>query len=304
MQYIYNTTRIELPRRSILTLGKFDGFHRGHQKLISYAVNAREADEQMVVFTFSTSPQNFMTGRTGEALAVGTERVRLAERLGVDVLIEYPFTDAVRHMDAADFVKNILVGQLALKEIVVGPDCRFGYKGSGGLALLRELSESCEYRVTVLDKAMYRGEVISSSRIRDCLSQGQIEEANAMLGYSYGICGEIVHGRQLGRTMGLPTINQNPPENQMMPLAGVYFAEVFLDGKHYYGAANVGKKPTIVGERKTNVETYILDFDRDVYGKQARVNFLRFIRPEIRFDSIQALQAQIERDVAACRSFV
>ena len=182
MQYIYNTTRIELPRRSILTLGKFDGFHRGHQKLISYAVNAREADEQMVVFTFSTSPQNFMTGRTGEALAVGTERVRLAERLGVDVLIEYPFTDAVRHMDAADFVKNILVGQLALKEIVVGPDCRFGYKGSGGLALLRELSESCEYRVTVLDKAMYRGEVISSSRIRDCLSQGQIEEANAMLG--------------------------------------------------------------------------------------------------------------------------
>ena len=95
MQYIYNTTRIELPRRSILTLGKFDGFHRGHQKLISYAVNAREADEQMVVFTFSTSPQNFMTGRTGEALAVGTERVRLAERLGVDVLIEYPFTDAV-----------------------------------------------------------------------------------------------------------------------------------------------------------------------------------------------------------------
>ena len=303
MQYIYDTIDIIKESPSVITLGKFDGFHLGHQKLIRCAKEHCRGQEQLVVFSFSTSPQRFLSGRSGEMLATESDRVALARRLQVDTLLEYPFTEEVRRMEARDFLENVLVRQLNMREIVVGPDCRFGYQGKGTAALLNAEAERLGYRVTILEKELYHGEVISSSRIKDCLRQGQIEQANDMLGYAYGVSGEVVHGKQLGRTLGIPTINQIAPADQLMPRAGVYRAAVYLGGERYEGIANVGRKPTIVGERPIGIETYIFDFNRDVYGEQARVNFLNFIRPEKKFDSLEELRMQILEDERKCRDF-
>ncbi len=302
MEYIHGTTEISRTRGSVVTLGKFDGFHRGHQKLISYSLEKNQGGAgETVIFTFSTSPQHFLIGRGGDALNTREEKIYLANKMGIDVLIEYPFTEQVRRMDPLLFLKQVLLQQLKAKEIVVGEDWRFGYQGKGTAALLVEMQDKLGYRATVLEKELYRGEVISSSRIKDCLRRGQMEEANAMLGYSYGLTGEIIHGKKLGRTLGIPTINQIVTEEQMMPLSGVYRAEVILDGITYAGICNVGRKPTIAGINPVGVETFLFDFHQDVYGKIARVNFLEFIRPERRFESLEELKKQILQDESIVR---
>lgn len=301
MEYIHGTTKFHRERPTVINLGKFDGFHRGHQKLIRYGLENKEPEAESLLLTFSTSPQNYLTGRPGESLAPRRERLRMAKNLGVDVLVELPFTEQVRRMDAKVFLREILVHRLKAQMIVVGPDCRFGYQGKGTAALLYQMAKRYGYQLVVLQKEMYRGEAISSSRIKECLRQGQIEEANAMLGYSYGVMGNVIHGKQIGRTIGVPTINQKAPAHQLMPRSGVYRAEIWVEGVCYDGMANVGRKPTIAGERPIGVETYLFDFNRDIYGKPVRVNFLEFIRPEMRFDSLEALENQIHADEITVR---
>lgn len=301
MQYIQDTMDIQLEEPSIVTLGKFDGFHRGHQKLISYCVQHKMQNEAAVVFTFSTSPQIFLTGRAGDQIVTRADKLRMAAERGVDVLIEYPFTDEVRRMPPVDFLEKVLIRRLNAKKIVVGPDCRFGYQGKGTAALLQQMAPRCGYELVVVEKEMHHGEEISSTRIKACLRQGQIAEANRMLGYDFGITGPVVHGRQLGRTIGIPTINQEAPPEQVMPLAGVYHAEILLESRVWQGIANVGRKPTIEGERPVGVETYIFDFDQDIYGRTIRVNLLEFIRLEQKFESVEALKQQIRSDEAFVR---
>lgn len=301
MEYIHGTTKFHRDRPTAINLGKFDGFHRGHQKLIRYGVENKDPEAESLVLTFSTSPQSYLTGRPGESLATRRERLRMARDLGVDVLIELPFTEQVRRMEAKAFLREILVHRLKAQMIVVGPDCRFGYQGKGTAALLHQMAKRYGYQLVVLQKEMYRGEAISSSRIKECLHQGQIGEANAMLGYAYGVTGNVIHGKQIGRTIGVPTINQKAPAHQLMPRSGVYRAEIWVDGIRYDGMANVGRKPTIAGERPIGVETYLFDFSREIYGKPVRVNFLEFIRPEMRFDSLEALRSQIQADEVTVR---
>lgn len=302
MQYIHDTAELQLEGTSVVTLGKFDGFHRGHQKLISYCVQHKTENEAAVIFTFSTSPQSFLTGRAGDQIMTKADKLRMAAEMGVDILIEYPFTNEVRRMLPIDFLEKVLIRRLNAKKIVVGPDCRFGYQGKGTAALLQRMAPRYGYELVVIEKEMHHGEEISSTRIKACLRQGQIPEANRMLGYAFGIAGPVVHGRQLGRAIGIPTINQEAPPEQVIPLAGVYQAEILLEDQVWRGIANVGRKPTIEGERPVGVETYIFDFDQDIYGRPVRVNLLEFIRPEQRFESVEALKQQIRADEAVVRS--
>lgn len=303
MRYIHGTTDIRQEKDTVVTLGKFDGFHRGHRKLMRQAAALREGRD-LLVFTFATSPQSFLSGSTGDCLTTREEKVRLAKEMGADVLVEYPFTDAIRRMQPLDFLRDVLVRQCRAAEIVVGPDCHFGYGGRGNVGLLREMAASLGYHLTVVEKEMYRQEAVSSSRIKDCLRQGQIREANRMLGYDYGVRGPVVHGRQLGRTLGVPTINQRAPGEQLMPKSGVYVARIrILDGL-YYGVANVGRKPTIDGERPVGVETYLFDFQQDVYGQEAKVEFLDFLRPERKFGSMEELKEQILQDEETARRWI
>ncbi|WP_434311289.1 bifunctional riboflavin kinase/FAD synthetase [Hominifimenecus sp. rT4P-3] len=296
MRYIHDAMDFQLESPAIVTLGKFDGFHRGHQKLMRQAAALRKNGEKLVVFTFAVSPQSYLSGRMGDCLTTRAEKNNLAEELGADVLIEYPFTDQVRRMKPTEFLQKVLVGQCRAAKIVVGPDCRFGYGGRGNVGLLQERSDSLGYCLTVVDKELYHEEAVSSSRIKDCLRQGQIREANQMLGYRYGVRGPVVHGRRLGRTLGVPTINQCAPEEQLMPKSGVYLARIEIIGGVYFGVANVGRKPTIDGERPVGIETYLFDFSRDVYGQEAKVEFLEFLRPERKFVSVEELKQQILQD--------
>lgn len=296
MRYIHDTMDFQLESPAIVTLGKFDGFHRGHQKLLRQAAALRKNGEKLVVFTFAVSPQSYLSGRMGDCLTTREEKNDLAEKLGADVLIEYPFTDQVRRMAPVEFLQNVLREQCRAVRIVVGPDCHFGYGGRGNVGLLQAQSDCFGYRLTVVDKELYRGEAISSSRIKDCLRQGQIQEANRMLGYCYSVRGPVIHGRRLGRTLGVPTINQCAPEEQLMPKSGVYLARIEITGGVYFGVANVGRKPTIDGERPVGVETYLFEFSKDVYGEEAKVEFLEFLRPERKFASIEELKRQILSD--------
>ena len=287
----------------MVTLGKFDGFHRGHRKLLRQAASLRDGGGPPGG-AFATSPQSSVSGSTGDCLTTREEKVRMAEELGADVLVEYPFTEEIRRMPPLDFLRHVLAERCQAREIVVGPDCHFGYGGRGNVGLLLEMAPELGYRLTVVEKELYRQEAVSSSRIKDCLRQGQIREANQMLGYSYGVRGPVVHGRQLGRTLGVPTINQRAPGEQLMPRSGVYVSRIQIVGGTYFGVANVGRKPTIDGERPVGVETYLFDFQQDVYGQEAKVEFLDFLRPERKFPSVEELRRQILEDEQAARAFL
>ena len=296
MLYIHDTKEIQLEGPSVVTIGKFDGFHLGHRKLLQECCRIRKAGERVVVFTFSRSPQMVLAGKAYAELNSHEEKVHLAEALGVDVLIEYPFTPDVRQMTAENFLKDILFDRLHAVAIVAGPDCRFGYERRGDIEFLEEHSEELGYLVHVVEKENYQLMPISSTRIREVLRKGAIEEVNAMLGCHYGYDGEVVHGRRLGRTLGFPTINQWVPEGKVLPQYGVYASEVVRNGKVYPAVSNIGVKPTISGSERVSIETYIYDFDHEIYGEKIRVQLLHFVRPERRFYSLEALKKQVDRD--------
>ena len=282
---------------SVVSIGKFDGFHLGHQEILAKMREIREEDgSRIVLFSFSDSPQAYLAGKKISNLETDAEKRRTAAGLGVDLLTELPFSERIRNMTAEEFLRDILISRLGMKTIVAGPDCAFGFGRRGNIAFLEEHAAEYGYRLTVVDKVRMDGEVISSSRIREALSEGRMEEAAAMLGHPYTLSGPVMRGKQLGRRLGIPTINQIIPAGKQFPRNGVYAARIRLEGKTFFGMANVGVKPTVAGERRPGLETHLFGFSGDVYGKQADTELLTFIRPERRFDSVEALQGQLRED--------
>ena len=205
-------------------------------------------------------------------------------------------------MEPEDFIREILVKQLRAAYVVVGPDFHFGYERKGTPRLLQELGTRYGYEVEILSKETREERPVSSTWIREVLQEGNIEKVNDLLGYRYFVLGEVVHGRQLGRTWGLPTINQVPEDGKLLPPFGVYASKTFIKGKTFYGISNVGVKPT-VEVPFAGVETYLFDCDEDLYGEEAWVEFYHFVRPECKFDSVEELKAQIQRDANAGKQY-
>lgn len=298
MQYLHDTLDVRADAPTAVSIGKFDGFHKGHRYLISNLKDiADENGLKTLIFTFGTSPAHFISGRAEKLLCTKQERQKLATNVGADYYIEYPFTEAVREMPAEVFLKDVLLDRLQVRHIVAGPDCHFGYRGEGDVDFLREYAPKLGFDFTIVPKKTFNGEVISSTRIRACLIEGQITQANSMLGYNFGMTGKVVHGEGLGgMEFGFPTINQEAPVCKLLPLPGVYLARIRLSDGFYYGMSNVGHKPTIASGLPLGVETYVFDYDGDLYEQDLRVEFLRYIRPEMQFDSRGALREQICRD--------
>ena len=186
MIFIKDTTDIRLEEPSVVMIGKFDGFHRGHQRLIQEALRVREPGERVVLLSFSVSPQSFISGGDDETILSEQDKLRRAEELGIDVLIEYPFTDSVRRMEASDFIADILIDRLHMVKIIAGADCRFGYMGRGNADLLREEASARGFKAFIIGKISYKGEDISSSRIREALRQGDTEDAMEMMSSGSG----------------------------------------------------------------------------------------------------------------------
>jgi len=273
-----------------VALGLFDGVHLGHRRVIMQAVGLEGLTA--AVFTFDRAAAKLKT----DAFALCSEaRTRhLFEQLGVDEWLCAAF-DAYRELSPEAFVADVLVGQLGAKHVVCGFNFRFGKNGAGDTDMLRTLCAQYGVKTTVVEEVADEHGTISSARIRRLIENGEVEEASRLLGHPVMIDGEVVHGQALGRTLRFPTVNQLLAPDAVRPRFGVYASTVVIDGVTYYGVTNVGVRPT-VGTDTPLAETWIEDFDGDLYGRQLQVVLTHFLREEARFDSVDALKAQIGRD--------
>ncbi|MGI6055883.1 MAG: bifunctional riboflavin kinase/FAD synthetase [Bilifractor sp.] len=303
MEYIQEVEQYTGAERCVVTLGKFDGVHKGHRKLISRVKEiARDHGWKTAVFTFQVSPQVCMGARRPKMLMTNEERREILRELDVDLLFECRFTEKIRSMEPEDFVREILLDRLRVSAVVMGTDFHFGKDRKGDSEVMRQLGEKYGFLVEILPKEKYRGKEISSSYIREELAQGHMEKITELLGQPYFITGEIVHGRHLGHSLGFPTINQIPDPVKMTPPWGVYYSKTLVAGRWYQGISNIGIKPT-VGGTAVGLETYLFDCTLDLYGQTARVELLSFRRPEEKFADINELKEQMDRDIQAADNY-
>lgn len=287
MQYLNKLESWQSDKASAVTLGKFDGLHRGHQKLIEQVGQYRSQEVAGIVCAFDMGRKSLLTS---------AQRKRRLEGKA-DCLIECVFTKEIREMTAERFIEEILVRRLRAAYIVVGNDFGFGYQKQGDVQMLAYYAGQYGYHLDVIEKEQYLGRDISSTYIREELEKGNVGSAAELLGYRYETEGVVIHGRRLGRRLGFPTMNILWEEKKIAPRFGVYACEVQIDEKIYRGICNVGIKPTVTEEAKLLTEVYVFDYDKDAYGKRISVRFCEFERPETRFDSVEQLRAQVERDI-------
>jgi riboflavin kinase/FMN adenylyltransferase len=299
MEYIKDTLEFEISKPSVISLGKFDGLHMGHRYLMEEMEIGKKDGLTSVVFTFDIPPKS-IDRESYEVLSTNEEKEQIFRDAGVDYLIECPFTDELRQMTPYAFLK-MLTEKINIKKIVAGTDFCFGYKRSGTYRDLQKYADEFGYEVVVVQKKQYNGADISSTRIRERIVVGDMQEANTLLGYAYFVSGPVLHGNEIGRTIGFPTVNQLPPKEKLLPPNGVYAVEVNLDGTTWQGVSNIGCKPTIQGENPIGVETFIFDFHDRIYGKQIKVSFLEYIRKEQKFESLEKLKEQLNKDMTVCR---
>lgn len=296
MKIINDTLDFSISEESAITLGKFDGIHKGHQKLIGKIVEKKRQGLKSVVFTFGQMPGTVFHGK-GRTILTREERQNHLEQMDVDYMIECPFVPEVIQMEPERFVDEILVGQLHAKYIAVGPDFRFGYNRRGGVSLLKKLAPIFGYEVEVFEKERLDDKVISSTYVRHMLETGEMETVQRLLGYPYYVSGTVVHGHAIGRTIGIPTINLIPDDEKMLPPNGVYLTKTVIDEEEYSGITNIGVKPTISGEEAKGIETHLFDYEGDLYDRELIVEFFAFARAERRFHSLEELKQQLAKDV-------
>lgn len=312
MKIIENTTEFHIEEETAAAIGKFDGFHRGHQKLLGQLKQQQEKGLRSVVFTFVPSPAAFFSREPMRELSTLDEKRRIFENAGVDYLIEYPFYQEIADMEPQTYIKEVLVDRIHAKCVVAGEDVSYGRRGAGDYQLLQKMAPAYGYQVILIDKVLYGGKEVSSTYVREEVGKGNMELAAELLGVPYHVSGEIIHGKKFGRTIGMPTVNLLPPQDKLLPPKGVYYSYAYLhskagdksyDGKKLPAITNIGTKPTVDHHSVMGVETYLYDFDGDVYGEDMEVYLLKHKRPEMRFDGVDALKAQMEADIAAGRLY-
>lgn len=303
MDYIHGTADFKLDRQSAVTLGKFDGLHLGHQKLISIVREEALKDNLVsVLFTFDGIPLSICPQKNQHFISTNAERRSFCEKMGIDIEVEYPFTDEFMHMEADDFIREIIIGKLNAKVAVVGTDYCFGRNRSGNAQYLHEKGLEYGFKTIIVEKEKYQDKEISSTYVRDELSKGHMETVNVLLNRAYSITGIVSKGNQMGRSFGIPTVNIYPSEKKLLPPNGVYASIAVIDGTEYYGVTNLGTKPTVSDGFEVSVETNIFDFDRDIYGKKIEVRLLHFLRQEMKFDNVDMLKKQMEMDMAFAKN--
>lgn len=289
---------------TVVALGNFDGVHLGHQEIIRRTVeSARAGALKSAVFTFSNHTSTVLPGIEPVKNILYEESKRsIIEEIGIDYMIDIPFTEEILSMSPGSFIKEILVDILHIREAYCGFNYTFGHKAQGNPTVLMEQGLQYGFGIHVQEPFMMDGKVVSSTWIRELISEGEMEEAARLMGRMYAIEGEVVVGNKLGRTIGFPTCNLIVDETMITPPNGVYISMCTCKGNRHHAVTNVGNKPTI-GSYAKNIETHIFDFDEDVYGETIRVEFIRHTRSEKKFDSIDELKAQIERDSIDARVY-
>ena len=294
---------------TVLTFGKFDGVHIGHQKIFSSVFRISEEEGlRSAVLSFTMEKDSFFLQGRKDMLSTEDEHFTRLKNAGFHEVYLYPLTIEAARMSSEDFVRVILIEALKVKHLVVGTDCSFGYQGAGNVALLKSLQGKYGFRLTVVDKVLTENsdgmEVeVSSSYIRKALEEGRVEEAAKLLGREYSINGTVVHGKAIGRSLSFPTANIFPKEGKLTPKEGVYYTRVMALGEEYDAMTNIGRNPSISAENPLTIESHLLDFDRDIYGEKIRVSFVRRIREQKQFPNLEDLKAQLKTDLLTVEQF-
>ncbi|MDR2771319.1 MAG: bifunctional riboflavin kinase/FAD synthetase, partial [Clostridiales Family XIII bacterium] len=291
--------------KTAIAMGSFDGMHKGHVQLIGRAAaGAARRGIKSAVFTFSNHPKNALAGElVVRNIQYPDDKAAMIEALGVDYLFSLPFTEQIHRMRREIFVDELLRGALRMAEAFCGFNYHYGYKAEGDAESLRAAGAALGFPVHVMDAVRVDGELVSSSLIRSLIAEGRMEECARFLGRNYLVKGLVIEGRRLGRTLGFPTLNMRMDAGMAVPAHGVYVTECSVAGKSYAGVTNVGVRPTVDGtEGGRLVETHLLRFDGDLYGRTVRVAFLKKLRDEQRFESAEQLARQIDADCKNARA--
>ncbi len=293
--------------KRVVALGFFDGVHLGHATLLNRARDiAAELGVEPAVLTFDRHPDELVTGKTMALINSAADREYIVSRwFGINKIITIHFDRAMMQMPWREFVEMVME-QYGAVHFVVGHDFRFGFKGEGTAEKLKALGIERGFGCDIMPEVELDGMTVSSTYIRELVAEGRIEEANRFLGHPHLLTGIVRHGFKLGRKLGTPTINQHFDSNIIVPRCGVYAAKVGVIGEPelYSAVTNIGVRPTVSGDNAVSVESYLMNFDRDVYDKQVVCLLYSFIRPEMKFDSVEALSERIRADALTAKSIV
>lgn len=280
-----------------LSIGMFDGVHHGHQSIIKKLNKiSEEQNLQSAILTFWPHPRKiFNPADDLQLLNTIDEKKYLLQKNGLQSLFIKEFDEDFRNLTGEEFVKQVLVAQLNVKHLIIGYDHTFGKNKSGDFSLLKKMGPEFGFEVEQVEAVDYKDHHISSTQIRNALSNGDVLRANEMLGYNYSISGTVVHGKKIGRTICYPTANIDVDSLKLLPKKGAYIVDVFVKNKHYKGMLSIGTNPTVQGKTVT-VEVYILDFDQDIYDQEISINFRDFLHEEIKFESLEKLIEKLDED--------
>lgn len=287
---------------SVVTLGNFDGIHVGHQALLRNAIaDARAMTVPAVVFTFEPHPLRFLApARAPKLLLDIDDKMELFAAAGIDITIVQPFDELFAGLEAAEFIRTFLAQKLRLKKIWAGQDLRFGKARRGTVEALGVWGRELGFAVGTVEPVLIGGERVSSSRIRQLIDDGRIDEVQPLLGRYHFVSGKVVSGQRRGRDIGFPTANIES-RTEVLPADGIYATFIEVDGQRWPSASSIGRNPTF-GAGPRTVESFIFEFNRDIYGKDVKLSFVKLLRGEEKFSSVAALVSQIERDVAAAKA--
>lgn len=299
MEIITNTTDFYLEKETAAAIGKFDGVHIGHRRLLEEILSCKRKGMASCVFTFDPAPAVLFGQSDGKELTTREEKRLLFERMNVDILIEFPLSTETAAISPKAFAEEILAKQMNARFIAAGNDLSFGAKGEGNADLLRRLGPELGFTVRTIEKVRLNGQEVSSTYVRSKVESGDLVMAEKLMGMPYMVAGRVAPGKRLGRTLGFPTVNILPGEEKLLPPNGVYYSSVRYNGRSYRAISNVGCKPTVTDEHVMGVETYLYDFDGEIYGESIEVYLHEFRRPERRFEDVEALKRQLQQDIEA-----
>lgn len=292
---------------AVVTSGTFDGVHLGHQTILARLTEvAKASGGESVLITYWPHPRTVVSNDSQNLRLLTTldEKTELLDQAGVDHLVVIPFTRSFSELTSEEYIRQILIGKIGTRKLVIGYDHRFGRDREGGFDYIQAHQSEYGFEVEEIPRQDVEAVGVSSSKIRAALNEGNVQIANRFLGRLYSLTGTVVKGRQLGRTIGFPTANlQVDDPAKLIPANGVYAVDVEYAGQTLGGMLNIGFRPTVAGTNQT-IETYIFDFDKDIYGEHITLKFREFLRPEQKFDGLPALVAQLKRDEESARSLL
>lgn len=308
MLVIKDTTEFRIETPCILTIGTFDGVHLGHQKILARLKELKQLlGLKTVVLTFDPHPRKIIHSHQKDLklLSLVDEKLELLRQHEVDVTVVYPFSKAFSQLSAAEYVSEILIKRLKVNYLVIGYDHKFGKDRDGDIYTLIKLSVQYKFEVEEIPAKDIDSINISSTRIRNAIETGDVATGERYLGHPYFIKARVIEGKQLGRTIGYPTANLAVEDNdKLIPKNGVYFVQVIIHQQTHYGMMNIGTNPTTDTDNAIKLEVHIFNFSETIYGQTVQVAFIKHLRNELKFESLQALTSQLKKDETACLELI